>query len=512
MENLPSNAPRHPAPPTILFRDSDWAEAPNPSKLSVPDSSTFEVEYPVEVTWFFEKIENYTAQPYVFDVPTVDFLGYKDRQSKSVLFDAFYLFGRQLVPGDVEFMQREGWSLMRFVDTLIKTETGGAEDIFSRVFERQKRFKAAGLMWLPFLDGSGLTARAGTVPQALFESLPLYGESPEESPPYVLEDEVVKSEANVNVDIDELYEDAHEDQPPSILSSPLRRSNAPQFILDAQYLGILDNKYSSWYPWALEWSRPSPSLISLFADVLEAMTSLETLQWSIPPAYAAYLEKPFAERGLMFPSVKRLEPSAFSQILVPMCPNLETLENGGGYAWRGYWPERPDARYWKTNPSFLAQAALMSMPGINSLGLEGDLDERYQMRCGMEDDGTPVLEVSAPLIAPDSTHIALRLHEPDATQSAAPSALGVRFDGGPDCGNAYFGPEGREYKREVAQEGAEATERAAAMVMKTLPNLRGFAIGGRQANITRGPDGSVTVSWPWKGRMDEWLMEVVPAW
>jgi hypothetical protein len=90
------------------------------------------------------------------------------------------------------------------------------------------------------------------------------------------------------------------------------------------------------------------------------------------------------------------------------------------------------------------------------------------------------------------------------------SSLGLGFDGGPGCGNVYFGKQGRIYLREVTKQGAEATEKGGDIVVANLPHLTSFTIGGMEANITRNEEGMINATWPWTGRMDEWLMEEVP--
>jgi hypothetical protein len=90
------------------------------------------------------------------------------------------------------------------------------------------------------------------------------------------------------------------------------------------------------------------------------------------------------------------------------------------------------------------------------------------------------------------------------------SSLGLGFNGGPGCGNVYFGKNGRIYRRQITGEGAEATEKGGEIVVANLPHLTSFTIGGRKANITRTKEGMVNATWAWTGRMDEWLMEVVP--
>jgi hypothetical protein len=92
----------------------------------------------------------------------------------------------------------------------------------------------------------------------------------------------------------------------------------------------------------------------------------------------------------------------------------------------------------------------------------------------------------------------------------ASSSLGLGFNGGPGCGNSYFAKEGRIYLRQVTKEGAEATEKGGDIVVANLSHLTSFTIGGRDANITRTKERMVNATWPWTGRMDEWLMEEVP--
>lgn len=91
-------------------------------------------------------------------------------------------------------------------------------------------------------------------------------------------------------------------------------------------------------------------------------------------------------------------------------------------------------------------------------------------------------------------------------------SIGVGFNGGPGCGNVYLGKEGWIFRRQITQESAEATEKGGKIVLANLPTptLKSFAIGGQMMNITRNDDGELEAIWPWTGRMEEWLMEVVP--
>ena len=120
--------------------------------------------------------------------------------------------------------------------------------------------------------------------------------------------------------------------------------------------------------------HPPEQVLTHFGDVLESMTSLETLKWDFPKEGAHLFEEAFKTRNLTLPSIKHLEPGPSSYYLVGICPNLERLENRGGIMWHhGY---MPDGRNWGL---MLIQAAV-STPKL----------KRFAMDC--RDDGwTPLL-------------------------------------------------------------------------------------------------------------------------
>jgi hypothetical protein len=104
-----------------------------------------------------------------------------------------------------------------------------------------------------------------------------------------------------------------------------------------------------------------------------------------------------------------------------------------------------------------------------------------------------------------ATHLSY-LHLPGA------SSLGLGYDGGADCGNAYFGPGGRKYGRQVSKEKTEQIERAARMVFDVLPHLKSISIGNvSPMDIQRDEDGNVVkLKWEWSGRMHDYLYELWP--
>ncbi|TRX93020.1 hypothetical protein FHL15_006158 [Xylaria flabelliformis] len=263
----------------------------------------------------------------------------------------------------------------------------------------------------------------------------------------------------------------------------------------------------------LEPHQPPREALDLFVDVLGNMTNLEILKWDIPVSDACYIERHFVERGLVLPSVRRLEPGSVSPFLVRTCPNITALEEKSytdapeallqaatfapkltrfamsvRHGWdlslvqgiTGFWV-RYFSNRWNQKLTRLEDFVL-NLPGIESLGLWGGLSRKYDSRSSLEESS-------------------LTVHASD---------LDVGWSGGPKCGRPFMGPRGREKKRIVLRKSAEATDRAAALVVEFLPHLTGFSIGDTQANLTRDENGTVRASFPWTGRIDQWVMECLP--
>ncbi|KAK5626986.1 hypothetical protein RRF57_002701 [Xylaria bambusicola] len=136
------------------------------------------------------------------------------------------------------------------------------------------------------------------------------------------------------------------------------------------------------------------------------------------------------------------------------------------------------------------------------LSLRGELRPEYRYTAYGDSSGSTLNEILQIL---DSLRNLTQLELPDA------SGLDLGWDGGPFCGNAYFGPGGRDYERQEYREGLETTERAAAIVVGALPRLNEFSIGGHQANVTRYENGTLRARFPWTGRLDEYVMEMLPG-
>ncbi|KAI0454568.1 hypothetical protein F5B21DRAFT_234807 [Xylaria acuta] len=269
-------------------------------------------------------------------------------------------------------------------------------------------------------------------------------------------------------------------------------------------------QYSDLKKGILEPQQPPTEVLGLFADVLGNMTNLETLKWDIPRSDIPYFEEHFGERGLILPSVKRLEPGSMSPFLVRMCPNITILEKSYSDA-----PEAllqaamfaPNLTRFATSVrhgwdiSLIQDLVSVYLPSIESLGLWGGLstEYKYSSRESLRESAlTETLQLLQSL--KNLTHLDL----PEA------SSLDVGWDGGPWCGNVFMGPGGRENRRMVRRDAAKAVDRAAALVVEFLPHLTGLSIGNTQANLTKYENGTVRASFPWTGRINEWVLEALP--
>ena len=290
----------------------------------------------------------------------------------------------------------------------------------------------------------------------------------------------------------------------------------PAALQDVKTLHIYVYVHDSKYDQLTESTLPPASLPALFAEVISSMTNLETLHWGISPESTHVFEAAFAEADVQLPTVKHLLPAINSEWLVSRCPDLESIQ-AGGFFHHGSWSVGDQkqcdglaaligaakgspikklslfARNWEKTLGTI----LENTPAITTLEMDGDI------RRGSSWDPDPeVLK----------QHLRLLARLPELKSLSLPNAggLGLDFDGGPGCGNVYFGAKGREYGRKITQDGAETTEKAGQMTMEILPHLEQLKIGGSRANITRKDDGTVELRWRWTDRMEEYTYEVWP--
>ncbi|KAJ4350402.1 uncharacterized protein N0V89_009023 [Didymosphaeria variabile] len=279
------------------------------------------------------------------------------------------------------------------------------------------------------------------------------------------------------------------------------------------------------------WSEdpmPPSELPDLFAEVLSKMPNLETLHWSAQSEFTNSLKDALAKANVTLSSVKNLFPGGHHGWLVRRCPNLEKISipyvNSLDPDWRKgddlelryhhsssialinatkglplqsiHMVARP---YLPTRWMDLLEAILDAQPNITDIGM----DRPNEMWPGPESDNDPEkLKQQLELLARFPHLTSLNL--PSVSQ------LNLGFDGGHWCGNAYGGAHGREYGRQVVQEGAETAELAGNMTIEVLPHLTRLSIGGRAPEIFLNEEGKAELVWPWTRRMKEYTYELWP--
>lgn len=180
--------------------------------------------------------------------------------------------------------------------------------------------------------------------------------------------------------------------------------------------------------WDDTWEPATPpaELPGLFADVLSQMPKLKKLDWVRPSDSGKYnfqvgttvspFVKGFAERNLTLPAVEHLLLGPGCESFVTMCPNLTTLETGGGLAWPHWdsWSNETDpytalvqaaagvknisaftmsTQSWRPE---LLEVVLESMPHITTLKIHGALDGHQ--RYSIEEEDAEKLKVSGPAL------------------------------------------------------------------------------------------------------------------
>ena len=71
--------------------------------------------------------------------------------------------------------------------------------------------------------------------------------------------------------------------------------------------------------------NPPSELLGLFALVLDSMPNLGTIIWDMPCEQTPLFGEALAARNSKLPSIRSLSVGPFSEYLVPLCPNVDTL-------------------------------------------------------------------------------------------------------------------------------------------------------------------------------------------
>ncbi|RYP06831.1 hypothetical protein DL765_009344 [Monosporascus sp. GIB2] len=226
----------------------------------------------------------------------------------------------------------------------------------------------------------------------------------------------------------------------------------------------------------VEQQGPTDELLDLFESVLAAMTGLEKLRWAILPDFAQGIKDGFAARGLRLPSVTRLEPAPFCEYMVDACPNTEVLEGANGLSWTG---KKGEEMY----GSLLVEAAAAA----------------------------PKVKVFAGTASLTPSFISVLAEFSYLEQLGLPAAANLGYAGVEHkCGNPFLGgAKAAELGYRTTRQEYEGTEKVASVVVEMLPRLRHLTIDGREATITHDENGKASASWPWSGRLDEYLDEIL---
>ncbi|KAI0150141.1 hypothetical protein F4776DRAFT_604750 [Hypoxylon sp. NC0597] len=269
-------------------------------------------------------------------------------------------------------------------------------------------------------------------------------------------------------------------------------------------------------------------LPGLFAEVLTLMPRLERLDWGLDPKDTMVFGEEFVRRNLTLLGVRHLVPGAQSHYLLPMCPNLETLEAGSFFhhaSWNSSYRRNGDSRLQLVHSAssvsslkeFLMldnhwtieklEEVLKAMPNLIKLTMQGALgrDGNWPKDTSSKDGTIEVGKLLKRYLSVISRFPKLeQLHLPDS------SNLDLGFDGGSWCGNAYMGASGRYYGRFVIKDSIDTTEIAGRIVMEAIPNLKVLTIGKTRGNFTQNENGKLEIIWPWTKRKELYTYEVFP--
>lgn len=97
-----------------------------------------------------------------------------------------------------------------------------------------------------------------------------------------------------------------------------------------------------------------------------------------------------------------------------------------------------------------------------------------------------------------------------------PSATNLRLGAytGKWCGTDAIllrGTETAESNYRWKREELEEYEKMASIALEKLPQLKRLIIDDQEPSITHGEDGKASASWPWSGRLDEYLNDILIA-
>ncbi|KAM5344887.1 hypothetical protein ACJ41O_010749 [Fusarium nematophilum] len=232
---------------------------------------------------------------------------------------------------------------------------------------------------------------------------------------------------------------------------------------------------------------PPPHLPSLFADVLDSMPRLEKLECIKLCSWARGIkafEAAFLDRNLTLPSVESLILGPDMHFLIPLCPNLRSLDASRGSPWYPRMLSEGRERH------DLIRAA-RNAPKLEEFGMS--------MRWNA-DDLEEILE-NMPRLKK------LRLHDLESLRLPPIPGTGLTQQSPHD---GMIGPSSlraTQIRRRVTRTAIWKIEQVGSIIGGQVPGLKSLMIGNiSSVCVHRG-----FVVWPWTGRLREFMLAAWPS-
>lgn len=238
--------------------------------------------------------------------------------------------------------------------------------------------------------------------------------------------------------------------------------------------------------------RPPTRFSRSLAQLLPKYTNVRKFELIVPNISSTFFKKTFVNSNLTLPNLRILILNSHLEWIIPMLPNLEIISTSDIHwltSFNGTWPceqryklikaasQAPRLRHFEMHENWnieLLRAVLRSLSKIQTLALPG----------GMYHDGIKALLTTLSQFRNLRTLV---------LASAADLDVGYHP---PMCGNAFFGPEGEAYRRQVQEQGRRARISVGEMVFKKLKNLEVLWIGDyNKATVVETEFGERKVVW-----------------
>lgn len=218
-------------------------------------------------------------------------------------------------------------------------------------------------------------------------------------------------------------------------------------------------------------------------------------------------------------SVVRLEPGPGCEFLVGLCPDLRVLEGFTDNSWS--WSIEGDpwlglvragaaapglTRFavWAKLGASLVEEIFNSMPHLTSLALDGSIPARRPIsykRLKAGERSPPQDSIFKEMLVTLARFTRLRTLE-----LPAPANLGFVVPAGRMCGT----PMGWKQERAMTRQYFKDIDRVASLTVEFVPWLEELRVDRREAAIAHDQDGGASAAWPWSGRLEEHLEDIMP--